>query len=196
MLGRDDMKRPVLTLTAALAIMTACSNETPSHVKATATAPALLESGPTSRSAKTEAIATPEPGRAFDPAHRWDLADPEAAKQLRGTAFGEKEITEFWTKKGWRLTKHEERYMAAVDKLVAEGKIKKTTHWAQTPYNGVYQSQQDVTVDGVNVPAGSELWLEFCENEDELHLGKPLFPRSNDYVEENAGHSTSSAEHR
>ena len=79
--------------------------------------------------------------------------------------------------------------MAEVDKLVAEGKVKRVTHWAQTPYNGVYQSQDNVTVDGVSVPKGTEFWLELCENEDELHLGKPLFVRSKDYVEENSGHS-------
>ncbi len=178
-----------IILPIALAAFAACSQQTPSRVEATGQAPALLESGPTNRTAKTEA-ASGEPGRAFDNAHRWDLADPAAAKILRGTAFGEKEITEFWTKKGWRLTKHEDRYMTEVASLAAAGKVKQVTHWAQTPYNGVYQAQENVTVDGVSVPKGTEFWLELCENEDELHLGKPLFPRSKDYVEENAGQST------
>lgn len=123
-------------------------------------------------------------------AHRWDLSDPAAVKTLKGNSFGEKEITEFWTKKGWRLTKREEEYTSEVDKLLAAGKVKATTHWAQTPYNGVYQSLEAVTVAGVSVPKGTECWLEFCENEDELHLGTPLFVRSKDYVEENAGQST------
>ena len=81
--------------------------------------------------------------------------------------------------------------MTEVDKLVAEGRVKRVTHWAQTPYNAVYQSQDAITIDGVSVPKGYEFWLEFCENEDELHVGKPLFVRSKDYVQENAGRSTS-----
>ncbi len=186
------MKNSIVSVVVVVVTTAACSNETPSHVKAStsAPAPALLESGPTSRSAKTEAVAAAEPGRTFDPAHRWDLSDPAAVKALEGTSFGEKEIREFWTKKGWRLTKHEDRYMAEVDTLLAANKIKLATHWAQTPYNGVYQSLEPVTVDGVSVPKGTEFWLELCENEDELHLGTPLFVRSKDYVEENAGQST------
>ena len=133
-----------------------------------------------------------EPGRQFDSARRWDLSDPAAVKTLKGTSFGEKEIAEFWTKKGWRLTKHEDAYMAEIDTLLAAGKIKLATHWAQTPYNGVYQALEPITVDGVSIPKGTELWLEFCENEDELHLGKPLFVRSKDYVEENPVQSTAS----
>jgi hypothetical protein len=186
------MKNAILSLALVVFATTACSNDTPSRVQAssTAPAPALLESGPTSRSAKTESLAAAEPGREFDSAHRWDLSDPIAVKTLKGNSFGEKEITEFWTKKGWRLTKREDQYMAEVDTLLAAGKVKATTHWAQTPYNGVYQSLEPVTVSGVSVPKGTEFWLEFCENEDELHLGKPLFVRSKDYVEENAGQST------
>jgi hypothetical protein len=171
----------------------ACSTETPSRVKASASgpAPALLESGPTNREAKAEPAAAAEPGKPFDSAHRWDLSDALAVKSLKGTSFGEKEINEFWTKKGWRLTKDEDQYMEEVDRLLAAGRIRLVTHWAQTPYNGVYQAIDSITVDATSVRAGTEFWLEFCENEDELHLGKPLFARSPDYVEENAGQSKS-----
>jgi hypothetical protein len=191
-----NMKKWITALVAIVAAA-ACSNETPSHVKASSTgpAPALLESGPASRAASASsetsaAAAAAEPGRQFDAAHRWDLSDAVAVKTLKGTSFGEREINEFWKKKGWRLTKHEEDYMAAVEKLLAAGRIKLVTHWAQTPYNGVYQAVDTTTVDGVSVAQGTEFWLEFCENEDELHLGTPLFVRSKDYVEENAGAST------
>lgn len=184
------MKKQLLTF--ALVAFAACSNDNPSRVKATsATAPALLESGPTNRTAKSEPVTASVPGRAFESAQRWDLSDPDAVKTLRGTAFGEKEISEFWTKKGWRLTKEEEEYMERVEKLLAAGKIKKVTHWAQTPYNAVYQAQETLTLEGMNIPNGYEFWFELCENEDELHVGKPLFPRSADYVQENAGRSTS-----
>ena len=182
----------IISLAVIVCAAAACSTESPSRVKASASAPApaLLESGPTTRAPKAESLVAAEPGRQFDSAHRWELSDPAAVTALKGNAFGEKEITEFWTKKGWRLTKHEERYMAEVDKLVAAGKIKMTTHWAQTPYNGVYQSVEAVTVDGVSVPKGTEFWFEFCENEDELQIGKPTFARSKAYIEENAGQST------
>ncbi len=129
-----------------------------------------------------------EPGRKFEAGERWTLSDPTAVKALRDTAFGEQEIVEFWTRKGWRLTRKEERYMDTVDLLAKEGRIKKTAHWSQTPFNAVYEAQQPLDIAGTHIEAGTEFWMEFCENEDEVHLGTPIFTRTNGYQEEHQGH--------
>ena len=150
---------------------------------------ALASDGATLRSNKESLARSLEPGRRYEAEQRWELSDPIAVKALQGTPFGEQEITEFWTRKGWRLTKHEERYMAQIDQLIAEGKLTKAGHWAQTPFNDVYKTAGAVNVDGVSIPAGTEFWMEFCENEDEIKQGRPLFARSPGYVEEHQGHT-------
>ena len=128
------------------------------------------------------------PGKKFDYEHRWDLSDPSAVRRLAGTKFGEQEINEFWTRKGWRLSQREEQYMATVKKLVEEGKVTRVSHWGQTPFDGIYQTLQTVTLDGKTIEPQTEFWMEFCENEDELYVGKPRFLRVNEYEEEHQGH--------
>ncbi len=128
------------------------------------------------------------PGKKFDYEHRWDLSDPVAVKRLAGTKFGEQEINEFWTRKGWRLSQHEEQYMATVKKLVDEGKVTRVSHWGQTPFDGIYQTLTTVTLEGKTIEPQTEFWMEFCENEDELNVGKPRFLRVSEYEEEHQGH--------
>ncbi|HEY8078238.1 MAG TPA: hypothetical protein VIF62_29120 [Labilithrix sp.] len=130
-----------------------------------------------------------EPGRKFDPEHRWDLTDPAAVKKLEGTQWGEQEINEFWTRKGWRLTKHEERYMATVADLVRQGKVTKISHWGMCPFDSIWQTLASVTIEGVSIAPQTEFWLDMNENEDELKVGKPRFLRVNQYEEEHQGHS-------
>ena len=48
---------------------------------------------------------TPAPGRRIARDERWILSHPDAIAKLAESAFGEREIEEFWTRKGWRLTK-------------------------------------------------------------------------------------------
>ncbi len=129
------------------------------------------------------------PGKKFDYEHRWDLSDPNAVKRLAGTKFGEQEINEFWTRKGWRLTQREEQYMATVARLVEEGKVTKVSHWGQTPFDPIYQTLTRITLEGVTIEPQTEFWMEFCENEDELEVGKPRFLRVNEYEEEHQGHA-------
>jgi hypothetical protein len=183
------MKRQVtriVLLLASAGMMVACTDETTREPNFPT--PVIGETSAL-REHKEGTAPSPEPGREFSQDQRWELSDPVAVKALQNTAFGEQEIKEFWTRKGWRLTKHEERYMTQVDALVAEGKIKKSGHWAQTPFNGVYTAVADVTIDDKDIPARTEFWMEFCENEDEIHMGRPLFTRVVDYVEEHQGHS-------
>jgi hypothetical protein len=141
-------------------------------------------------------VSLAEPGRKFEPEQRWDLSEEAAVRKLKGTPFGEQEITEFWTRKGWRLTKKEERYMSTVDTLAAEGKIKKTAHWSQTPFNGVYETQEALTIEGTRIAEHTEFWMEFCENEDEIHVGAPYFRRIAGYQEEHQGHADQQSDSR
>jgi hypothetical protein len=138
---------------------------------------------------ETHAARAAEPGRKFDPEHRWDLSDTNAVKRLEGTKFGEQEINEFWTRKGWRLTKHEEHYMATVAELVRQGKVTKVSHWGQTPFDPIYQTLQRINIEGVTIDPQTEFWMEFCENEDELKVGNPRFLRVSAYEEEHQGHA-------
>ena len=148
---------------------------------------ALSMTEPSAPSSKN--AAQPEPGQKFDPEHRWDIADPIAIKKLQGTPFGEQEINEFWVRKGWRLTKHEERYLATVAELVRQAKITKISHWGQTPFEPIYQTLQRITIEGVTIEPQTEFRMDFNENQDELKVAHPRFLRINEYEEEHQGHS-------
>ncbi len=178
----------VLVLFAA----TSCANE-PSMREPASPTTSPREAGEEHESKPAPLV---EPGRKFEPEERWSLSDPSAVRTLKGTPFGEQEINEFWTRKGWRLTRKEERYMETVAELEKAGRIKKTAHWSQTPFNGVYEAQEPLTIAGTSIPAGTEFWMEFCENEDEVHLGRPLFRRTTGYEEEHQGHADQASDHR
>ena len=151
--------------------------------------PELHEATSPDRSEHREARRDEAPGKKFDYEHRWDLSDPTAVRKLEGSKFGEQEINEFWTRKGWRLTQHEERYMATVAQLVREGTITKVSHWGQVPFDAIYQTLQRVSIEGVTIEKQTEFWMEFCENEDEIKVGKPRFARVDQYEEEHQGHA-------
>jgi hypothetical protein len=136
-----------------------------------------------------ERLEVPVPGRKYDPEHRWDLSDPIAVRKLQGTKFGEQEINEFWTRKGWHVTQKEEHYMATIAELVREGKVARVSHWGQTPFAGIYQTLVPITLEGQKIDKQTEFWMEFCENEDELNVGNPRFLRVNEYEEEHQGHA-------
>jgi hypothetical protein len=128
------------------------------------------------------------PGRAFDQEHRWDIVDSTAVKALMNTPWGEQEMLEFWTRKGWHLTQTEDRYFETIGDLERRGSIKKTAHWSMCPFTGVYTASEPVTINGTRIAAGTEFWLDMNENEDELKVGHPLFPRTDGYKEEHEGH--------
>lgn len=136
------------------------------------------------------------PGKSFDPEHRWDLSDPAAVKALSGTPFGEQEISEFWVRKGWRLTLKEERYAARIEQLLANQRVKKASHWAMTPFTPVYETTEPITIEGVTIPTGTEFWMDANENEDEIKVGHPRFKRANGYLEEHQGHADQASDAR
>jgi hypothetical protein len=107
---------------------------------------------------------------------------------LEGTKFGEQEITEFWTRKGWRLTQREEQYFASTEQLYREGKLTIVSRWYQVPYSPVYQTIEPVTLLGVTIPPQTEFWMEPCENADKIFMGSPRFARADGYSEEHEGH--------
>ena len=140
---------------------------------------------------------TASPGRTVEPIplgrkysfdERWALTDPKARTDLQGTKFGEQEIKEFWTRKGWHLTQREEEYFAMTEKFLKEGKLTIVSRWYQVPYSPVYQTIEPVTLLGVSIPPQTEFWLEPCENADKIFMGNPRFPRSDNYAEEHEGH--------
>lgn len=120
---------------------------------------------------------------------RWVLSDPRSVGDLEGTAFGEREITEFWTRKGWRLTRREERFLADVGELAKTGVVTRVSRWATCPFAPVYQTLKSVTVLGQSIPAFHEFYLDTDAGSDKLELGTPRFKRTSDYAEDHAdGH--------
>ena len=162
-----------------------------------ASEPSLREAvAPVAAKESTPPPPSEPPGQSFDQAHRWDLSDPTAVTALSGTPFGEQEISEFWVRKGWRLTQKEDRYNASIEQLLLEGKIKKTTHWSQTPFPPVYTATAPLTLEGVSIPRGTEFWMETNENEDKIQLGNPRFTRTDGYKEEHQGHADQASDGR
>lgn len=134
-------------------------------------------------------------GRKIIASERWTLSDPQAVSDLQGTPFGEQEINEFWTRKGWKLTKREEAYLATVDALLRDGYITKVSRWAKCPYNPVYQALVPVDVLSVHVRPGQEFNLDMCDPDKDIELGKPRFARAKSYREDHAeGHATDPAQ--
>lgn len=140
--------------------------------------------------------ATPDPvfGEKIEPARRWVVSDRIAVEQLSGTEFGEMEITEFWTRKGWRMTKREELYLAQVAELEAAGALTPVSRWSGCPFSTVYQTLQRVEVLGTMIDRGTEFVLEMDQHDDRLLVGTPRFSRTAGYVEDHPeGHVTDSA---
>jgi hypothetical protein len=122
-----------------------------------------------------------EPGRAVTESERWMLTDARAKQELAGGEFGEREIRWFWQRKGWRMTKREERYYAEVQELVKRGDITPITSWHMCPYATVYQAVRPTTVMGRPVERMQEFYFEGCENDDDLLVGNPRFARRDNY---------------
>jgi hypothetical protein len=136
-----------------------------------------------------------ELGRSVSQSDRWNITAAQARKDLEGTSFGEQEISEFWTRKGWRLTKKEERYMMELEVLVRSGSATPLSRWAQTPFSNVYQALRPLKVMGVSVARGQEFYLDMNENEDSFKLGTPRFRRAQGYEEaHDDGHHTDPSE--
>ena len=125
-----------------------------------------------------------EPGRKVAFADRWFLTDARARRDLEGTPFGEQEIKEFWTRKGWQMTKAEEQYMAEVQTLMSRGLVTAVSRWGVCPYDPVYQALTAVTIMGARVERMQEFHFEVCENENELQRGTPRFKRLDNYAED------------
>ena len=180
------MQRTALVIIAlSFAPLAACANE------------ASLPEGRTPSSEPAEGTETASPGKAAEPIalgrkfsfdERWALTDPKSRKDLEGTKFGEQEIKEFWTRKGWRLTQREEAYFARTEQLFKAGQLTIVSRWYQVPYSPVYQTLEPVTLLGVTIPPQTEFWLEPCENADKVFMGNPRFARSGKYSEEHEGH--------
>ncbi|MBL9101565.1 MAG: hypothetical protein JNL82_11440 [Myxococcales bacterium] len=143
--------------------------------------------------AAVSAAPDPIPGEKIDPSRRWSLSDRAAVTELSGTQFGEQEINEFWTRKGWRMTKREELYLAQIAELEAAGAITPVSRWSGCPYATVYQTLQRVGVLGTVIDRGHEFILEMDQDDDQLLVGTPRFSRAPGYVEDHAeGHVTDS----
>jgi hypothetical protein len=119
-----------------------------------------------------------ELGRAVSEDERWTLTDAKAKKQLVGTEFGEREIRWYWKRKGWHMTKMEEKYGAEVEALLAAGDIIEMAPWYVCPYGPVFQAIRATTVMGKPVQRMQEFYFDGCENDDELLLGNPRFKRA------------------
>jgi hypothetical protein len=140
--------------------------------------------------------ATPDPvlGEKIEPARRWAVSDRVAVEHLSGTQFGEQEINEFWLRKGWRMTKREELYLAQVAELEAAGALTPVSRWSGTPFATVYQTLMRVEVLGTMIDRGHEFILDMDQHDDRLLVGNPRFVRTPGYVEDHPeGHFSDSA---
>lgn len=155
------------------------------------TAPSVVPDGP------TVTVSPPRPnpfGRKIAREERWTLSDTTSVEDLQGTTFGEQEINEFWTRKGWKLTKRDEAYLATVDALLRDGYITKVSRWSTCPYNPIYQALVGVDVLGAHVRGGQEFNLDMDVVDGVLHLGNPRFERAKVYEEDHkGGHASDSA---
>lgn len=134
-------------------------------------------------------------GRKIPREDRWFLADAQARRDLEGKPFGEQEIVEFWTRKGWRTTALEERYFAQCKALVEDGSITAVSRWSTCPFDPVYQTLRPVNVLDTAISARHEFHLDMDENRDEITLGSPRFRRTDGYEEEHEeGHVGDSSE--
>jgi hypothetical protein len=123
-------------------------------------------------------------GRQIPHEERWFLTEPDAVRDLKGTKFGEQEIREFWTRKAWRTTPREERYVAQCAQLKKEGAISVVSRWSTCPFDPVWQTLQPVSILDIAIDRGHEFHLNMDENEDDLTLGTPRFRRVSGYEEE------------
>lgn len=176
---------------AATALAAGCSGQPDRAVVAPDDGPVQFVGG---SAAAVPVVPDPVPGEKIDPSSRWALSDRAAVTQLSGTQFGEQEITEFWTRKGWRMTKREELYLAQVTELEAGGALTPVSRWSGCPYATVYQALQRVEVLGTMIDRGHEFILEMDQHDDRLIVGTPRFSRTTGYVEDHAeGHVTDAA---
>lgn len=123
-------------------------------------------------------------GRTIPREERWFVAEPSARKELAGTKFGEREMQEFWSRKGWRTTPREERYFAQCAQLVAEGKLVVSSPWSTCPFGPVYRTVEPVTILDQPIGAQHEFNLDMDESRDELQIGTPMFRRTSSFEEE------------
>ncbi|HVY60798.1 MAG TPA: hypothetical protein VHF22_04060, partial [Planctomycetota bacterium] len=123
-------------------------------------------------------------GRTISKDERWCLSEEDAIRDLKGTKFGEQEIREFWTLKGWRTTPREERYVAQCEALKKAGAISVASRWSTCPFDPVWQTHEPVTVVDTPIGAGHEFHMTMDENEDKLEVGTPRFRRTRGYEEE------------
>jgi hypothetical protein len=123
-------------------------------------------------------------GRQIPRDDRWMLTEPDAVRDLKGTKFGEQEIREFWTRKAWRTTPREERYLAQCEAYMKDGSISVVSRWSTCPFDPVYQTLRPVSILDVPMDKGTEFHLEMNENEDDLQVGSPRFRRTAGYEEE------------
>lgn len=178
------MRARISVLVVLTAVVAACN--VPKEYSGIARSPSHGDDADVSSPPKKD-----EPGRKIDESERWALSDPHAVKELRGTDFGEREIREFWTRKGWRMTKQEERYLDETKTLLAQGTIQPISRWAKCPYTPVYRAKESTKVMGVSIDAEQEFHFEMCENENEVQLGRPRFQRVSGYREDHPdGHAT------
>jgi hypothetical protein len=183
------MQRSLLVLIALSALSLAgCAGEATVHEARTPSPPSPSR-GPDTTTASPDRSAEAIPlGKKYAQGERWALTDAVARKELEGTKFGEQEILEFWTRKGWHLTQREEQYFANTEQLYREGKLTIVSRWYQVPYSPVYQTIEPVTLLGVTIPPQTEFWMEPCENADKIFMGNPRFARADGYSEEHEGH--------
>lgn len=123
-------------------------------------------------------------GRQIPYEERWFMSDPQAVADLKNTKFGEMEIREFWTRKAWRTTPREERYLAQCEALKREGAISVISRWSTTPFDPVYQTLAPVNILDMAMDRGTEFHLNMDENEDDLQVGSPRFRRTKGYEED------------
>lgn len=138
--------------------------------------PSLLDEPVVGRTTGTGGHRPPPPRVSRTVAHgdRWLLTSDMARRELSSTGrtpWAEDELQELWTKKRWRLSPEEARYLDEVSNLAADGSITSQQYLAECPFNPIWTPQRDVVVAGRRFRRGQQFAYNHHDGKGEVLTG-------------------------
>ncbi len=110
----------------------------------------------------------------------WRVAAPSARAELRSTPFGADEMRELCAKMGNTLSANAQQYLDEVAAGEQAGTLVTIAAMANCPFEPLYRARTNLTLAGVQVPAGYEFHWDFHRNHIEM---APRFDRADDWQE-------------
>jgi len=118
--------------------------------------------------------------RPITPNELWRVAAPSARAELRGTAFGNDEITEMCGKMGGILSAGAQQYLDEVDAAVQRGDVSIMAAMANCPFEPLYRTRVDLDLGNTTIPAKYEFHWDFHRGHIE---SSPRFARADNWQE-------------